>query len=85
LYVHPDFHGSASLKAVLPVLCPDLSYQNMAISDGQEAMMTWFWIQTGELSPEELEQTREAMRAYCEMDTYALVMIFKHLIKIVRR
>jgi len=85
LYVHPDFHGSASLKAVLPALCPDLSYNDLAISKGEEAMMTWYWIQTAVLSPEELKQTRAAMKAYCKLDTYAMVAILQKLKAILRR
>jgi hypothetical protein len=33
LYFHPDFGGSASIKKVLPVLT-DISYSNLAVSDG---------------------------------------------------
>ena len=84
-YVHPDFHGSASLKAVLPVLCPELSYQDLAISKGEEAMMTWYWLQTSDLSQEELEQTRTAMREYCKLDTFAMVAILEKLEKIFGR
>ena len=31
MYVHKDFKGSSSIKKVLPVLVPDLSYQNLTI------------------------------------------------------
>lgn len=80
LYVHPDFHGSASLKAVLPVLCPELSYENLEISNGEEAMITWYWLQTTTLSDEEHEHTINAMREYCKLDTYAMVAILEKLI-----
>ncbi|MBG0770882.1 MAG: DUF2779 domain-containing protein, partial [Anaerolineaceae bacterium] len=49
-YIHPDFHGSASLKAVLPVLCPELDYANLIITDGQQAMLTWYRLQQDEVS-----------------------------------
>ena len=83
LYVHPDFHGSASLKAVLPVLCSQLSYQSLPISNGEEAMLTWYWIQSGMLDPDELAKTRSEMLAYCELDTYAMVAILNQLQKII--
>ena len=78
-YVHPDFNGSASLKAVLPVLCPDLGYKNMAIPDGETAMLTWYWLQSGVIPPEERQKTIEAMKAYCKMDTYGMVAIWEKL------
>lgn len=34
---HPDFNGSFSLKAVLPALVPELSYEGLEIGDGMEA------------------------------------------------
>jgi hypothetical protein len=35
LYVHPGFIGKTSIKNVLPVICPDLSYKTLNIGDGQ--------------------------------------------------
>jgi hypothetical protein len=84
-YIHPDFHGSASLKAVLPVLCPELRYENLQITNGEEAMMTWYCLQTGDLDADSLKETKAAMKAYCELDTYAMVEIFHHLQKTIRR
>ena len=34
---HPEFHGSFSLKAVLPVLVHGFSYEGMEVSHGGEA------------------------------------------------
>jgi hypothetical protein len=84
-YIHPDFHGSASLKAVLPVLCPEYRYENLQITNGEETMMTWYWLQTGDLDADTLDETKAAMKAYCELDTYAMVAIFYHLQKTIRR
>ena len=78
-YVHPDFHGSASLKAVLPVLCPDLAYTDLEIANGEEAMLTWFRLQQTDIPPEELTRIREDLLAYCERDTYGMVAIWDHL------
>ena len=81
-YIHPDFHGSASLKAVLPVLSPELDYANLSITDGQQAMLTWYRLQQGEITPEDEAEIREAMLAYCQRDTYGMVAIWDHLRKI---
>lgn len=40
-YNHPNFEGSYSIKKVLPVLVPALSYDELAIRDGAEAMIKW--------------------------------------------
>jgi hypothetical protein len=38
-YIHPAFHGSSSIKNVLPVLVPDLSYSELNISEGSSAQV----------------------------------------------
>jgi hypothetical protein len=78
-FIHPEFHGSASLKAVLPVLCPDLDYADLTIRDGQEAMLTWYRLQMEEIPPEEQAELREAMLSYCQRDTYGMVTIWNKL------
>jgi len=78
-YVHPDFKGSASLKAVLPALCSDLGYNEIAIPDGETAMLTWYKLHTGTIPPEDCPQTIAAMKAYCKMDTYGMVAIWDKL------
>lgn len=78
-YVHLDFHGSASLKAVLPVLCPNLKYENLKISNGEEAMLTYHWLQSGEISKNDRDEIEAAMKAYCKMDTYGMVAILDKL------
>lgn len=78
-YIHPHFEGSASLKAVLPVLCPDLGYRNLMIPDGEAAMLTWYWLHNGTIPEEERQNTIEAMKAYCKMDTFGMVAIWDKL------
>jgi hypothetical protein len=78
-YVHPDFHGSVSLKVVLPVLCPDLNYEELAISNGEQAMLTWYWLQQGEVPLEQRAEIEAAMREYCKRDTYGMVAIWEQL------
>jgi len=40
-YVHPAFKGSSSIKKVLPVIVPDLSYKTLNISKGDQASERW--------------------------------------------
>jgi hypothetical protein len=41
MLVYPEFRGSYSIKNVLPVLVPQLSYKGMPIADGSTAMTKW--------------------------------------------
>jgi hypothetical protein len=80
-YVHPDFHGSYSIKSVLPVLAPDFdqSYADLPISKGDDAMVAWLEITSGKLSPGEIQTQKDALLRYCELDTLALVEIWRVL------
>ena len=76
---------SASLKAVLPVLCPELRYKDLIIQNGEETMLTWYKFQAGEIPIEEQENVRQAMKDYCELDTYGMIAIMEKLNQIIRR
>lgn len=78
-YVHPDFRGSCSIKKVLPVLVPSLSYKDLEIQDGGTASLTWYRTLTDGRSKEERGKTFEAMLAYCKLDTLAMAELFKYL------
>jgi hypothetical protein len=82
LYIDADFGGSASLKAVLPVLVPELetSYQDLAISGGDQAMLAWRDIREGKVPDSEIPRLREALLAYCKLDTLAMVEIWRTLL-----
>jgi len=77
-YVHPEFHGSNSIKDVLPVLAPDLSYKELAIGKGDIAAVRWYEIVTKE-NNEEAEQVFADLLVYCKLDTLAMVRIYKYL------
>ena len=79
-YKHPGFYGSTSLKAVLPVLVPSLSYGDLDIQEGNDAQAVWnVMIRTTS------EETRDRMindlKEYCKMDTLATVEIHKALLR----
>ena len=42
LYIHPEFKGRSSIKKVLPVICPELSYSGLGIGEGLTATIKWF-------------------------------------------
>jgi predicted RecB family nuclease len=72
---HPDFLGSFSLKSVLPVLVPELSYSDLTVGRGDEAAMAWERIRRDSLSPTERNALRSALEEYCRLDTLAMVRI----------
>jgi len=79
IYQHPDQRGSYSIKAVLPIFAPELSYKNLDIQEGGTASDTWNRITQGEFPKEEVLAKEEALRKYCELDTYAMVKIWEVL------
>lgn len=77
-YEHPDFCGSKSLKAVLPVLVPSLSYQTLDIQEGGDAPAVWNLMLSANTETEKQEWNRR-LKAYCKLDTLAMVEIHKVL------
>lgn len=78
-YMHPDSFGSASIKKVLPVMVPELSYKNLEVQDGTMAMSEWERSVQSDLDKEVKEQIRANLLKYCELDTVAMVEIHKKL------
>ncbi len=81
-YAHPDFFGSASIKKVLPVLVPELSYKDLAIGEGMTAQIQWMKAARGLMSDEEADRLYQHLITYCGQDTLAMVRIFEFLQRI---
>lgn len=79
LFIHPKFKGKTSIKYILPVLAPDLSYKVLDIQEGATASNTWNQIVSGEYSKEEALEKTEHLKTYCKLDTYAMYKIWKYL------
>lgn len=79
LYVDHRFRGSASIKKVLPVLCPQLSYQDLPIGEGTKAMLAWYEMVYGDLTAADKEQLRQNLLTYCKLDTWAMVEIWRRV------
>ncbi len=80
-YYHPGFRGSFSIKNVLPVFSPELSYHHLAISDGMEAVVAYHELRSPGTSEERRRQIAVDLREYCRQDTRAMVDIYLELIK----
>ncbi len=78
-YVHKDFRGSTSIKRILPVLAPELSYDKLGIKEGGTAAESWNKITTGKVSQGEKEKIKKDLLVYCELDSYAMYDIWKVL------
>jgi hypothetical protein len=81
-YIHPGFKGSWSLKHVLPVMVPELRYEEMAINKGDQASLVWWNITFGNLADPEKETLIENLKKYCRLDTLAMVEIIRKLEKL---
>ncbi|TMQ65221.1 MAG: DUF2779 domain-containing protein [Candidatus Eisenbacteria bacterium] len=78
-YYHPDFHGSFSIKAVLPVLVEGLDYSDLEIREGSQAAGA-FAVMTDPKTPDwQRKKLREGLLAYCRRDTEAMLRLFQTL------
>jgi len=80
-YLDPDFQGSASIKNVLPVLLPELSYKTLDIQNGTMALTEWERMLAEHTVTEHKEDIRKNLLEYCKLDTLAMVRIFEFLQK----
>jgi len=79
-YYHPDFHGSFSIKEVLPVLVPEMGYDDLSIADGREASAAYQWsLDCGDAG--ERRRIHDDLRAYCAQDTLAMVALRRALVE----
>ena len=74
-YVDYRFQDSASLKKVLPILCPDLSYEGMDINEGNLASYRWKKAFADEDPEYDKAKVKEDLLKYCHLDTLAMVEI----------
>ncbi len=83
IYVHPAFRGRWSIKAVLPVLVPELTYKGLEVADGTQAMAAYAQLKNPKLPKAERARLTAALKVYCGLDTEAMVKILEHLEQLV--
>jgi hypothetical protein len=81
-FVDRHFRGSTSIKSVLPVLAPHLSYKNLAIQDGTAASNAWGELLSNALTGAEARILRNQLAEYCALDSYGMVAIWSALGKV---
>ena len=77
-YYHKDMNGSFSIKKVLP-LFTDLSYNEMEIGNGIEALVTY--ASFPKFNKLEFEHKYKKLIEYCKQDTWAMVEVLEGLRK----
>jgi len=75
---HWRMNGSYSLKSVLPVFVPEMTYEGLEISDGAMASEAYFAMETV-ADPAELSRLRAALLEYCKQDTLGLVRLLERM------
>jgi hypothetical protein len=73
------FLGSASIKRVLPVVVPELSYKSLAVQEGQSAQRLWMETFLAGKHQARKKQIVKDLLEYCQLDTLAMVKIYQFL------
>lgn len=81
-YDDPRCEGSASIKQVLPVLCPELSYKRLGVQEGGSAQRLWMEAVLDDKRADQKEQILADLIEYCKLDTLAMVEIYRKLLVI---
>ena len=80
-FYHPGFHGSYSLKSVLPVLVPNMDYEKLAIQEGNQASFEFLRMLDPSTSPDEKQRIKKELLEYCGYDTLGMVKIRDKLLE----
>jgi len=78
-WYHRDQRGRWSIKAVLPTIAAELDYNELEVRDGGQAQKAY----VEAIAPETTDSRRAAidaaLRAYCERDTEAMIVLTRRL------
>lgn len=76
-YYDPGMRGSWSIKAILPTIGRDIDYGSLSedVRDGEAAQSAYLEAIHPETTPDRKAALREALRAYCRLDTLAMVRL----------
>ena len=83
LYYNSKMRGHYSLKSILPVFSKDVSYHDLDIQNGLNAVFAYRTYD--EKDEKEKKEVKEAISTYCQMDTYAEYVVYHGLIKEVEK
>lgn len=83
LWAEPAFEGSWSIKKVLPVLVPDMTYKGLAIAEGTAAMRAYARLMDPTCGDAERAQIMDELSEYCATDTLAMFKILDRIEQVV--
>ncbi len=76
---HPHFAGSYSLKAVLPALVPEMTYEGMEVPDGQAAGLAWESLVRGKRMEPNGKQSRRVCSTIARRTRWAMIKLLEIL------
>lgn len=83
---HHDMQGSASIKYVLPYLCPDLDYSSLAIGNGADSQAMYKKLMDGDFGPMKSEKAQAVIKnliEYNDLDTWAMIRVLRRVQELV--
>jgi hypothetical protein len=80
----PPTRSPEDPKSVAPALSPGFGYDDLTgVADGLAASAAFLRLASGNLpAPEEVEQLRAGLLAYCHRDTMAMVEVHRALVRL---
>ena len=78
-YYDKRFHGRTSIKKVLPIMIPEMDYDELKIGEGGIALSAFAYMAMGLYDEEKIKETKKNLLEYCKQDTLALVKMHKFL------
>ncbi len=80
-WYHPAMKGSWSIKALLPVIAPEMDYAQLdGVHDGGGAQLAWAEAVAPQTSAARRSELREQLLRYCGHDTLAMVRVLHFFI-----
>ena len=79
-YYHKDLSGGYSIKKTLPLFVPSLTYKGMDVGNGMQAYIAYINYDSAQPTFNKLKtkaERREALKRYCQQDTWAMVEILR--------
>lgn len=78
-WYHRDQRGSWSIKSVLPTIPCEASYKTLDVADGSAAQTAYLEAIDPACDPARRDALEQDLRAYCALDTLAMVNLLDHL------
>ena len=80
-------YGNIDKKEIEKLSNPYLDIQSNGskITDGSSAMNAWVAMKNGLLTPEEKEFIPKVLKKYCALDSYSMVLIYRHIVDLLKK